>query len=317
MNLPVPSLLRHAATLQREGRRVYSCLVVNARGSTPQSAGALMLVDDAGEILGTIGGGCVEAEVRRRAFELLLSAGSDLCRFTLNHDYGWDDGLICGGAIELAISPAPIPDDIDAALAAVAERRRASLTFTIAAESAAGSYTLHLPPRERLYIAGAGHVAQSLARIALALEFDVTAFDDRADLMDKLLPPGVTKVAGDIAENLAAAPIDEDTYCVVVTRGHKHDEQALASVIARGARYVGMIGSRRKVKLIFDDLRARGVPDEALAIVHAPIGLPIGAVSVEEIGVSIAAQLVQVRRERRVPVVETTGASGAVRVSIP
>lgn len=280
---------------------MYSCLLVHARGSTPQSAGALMLVDDAGATLGTIGGGCVEAEVRRRAFELMLkdNGASGLCRFTLNHDYGWDDGLICGGTIELAIGPAPRPDDIDRVLDALSRREHASLAFTIAGEDGETTYTLHLAPPERLYIAGAGHVAQSLARLALALEFDVTVFDDRADLMDKLLPPGVNKVAGDIAANLASAPIDGDTYCVIVTRGHKHDEQALAAVVSRGARYVGMIGSRRKVKLTFDDLRARGVPDADLARIHAPIGLPIGAVSVEEIGVSIAAQLVQVRRSVR------------------
>src|SRR5687768_11706025 len=133
--------------------------------------------------------------------------------------------------------------------------------------------------------------------------------------MEKLLPAGVTKVDGDIAERLVQAPIDADTFCVVVTRGHKHDEQALASVVGRGARYVGMIGSRRKVKLIFDDLRAQGVAESHLADVKAPIGLPIGAISVEEIGISIAAQLVQVRREQRAEII-TRSATPAAAVGL-
>jgi xanthine dehydrogenase accessory factor len=307
VNLPLPTLLRHAAALQRQGRSVYACLVVHARGSTPQSAGALMLVDDAGASLGTIGGGCVEAEVRRRAFEMLLAGASGVAKFTLNHDYGWDDGLICGGTLEMSVGPAPSPDEIDATLGALSRREPSTLTFVTATNDGPAAYALRVAPPERLYIAGAGHVGQSLARLAMGLEFEVTVFDDRADLMDAYLPSEVRKVGGDIARSLASAPIDAETFCVVVTRGHKHDEQALEAVVGRGARYVGMIGSRRKVKLIFDDLAVRGVSRDELARVHAPIGLPIDAVSVEEIGVSIAAQLVEKRRERRVPLVVRMG----------
>lgn len=307
MNDTIANLLRHAADLQRQGRRVMSCLVVRSRGSTPQTAGAFMFVDDAGNTLGTIGGGCVEAEVRRRAFELLLADRSATARFTLNHDYGWDDGLICGGTLDLAISPAPPPDALESALAALLRREHATLTFRADGndeEPAPMEFTLRLTPPERLYIAGAGHVGQALARLGVALEFEVTVFDDRADLLDKYIPAGVRRAPGDIAEELARAPVDADTFCVVVTRGHKHDEQALGAVLSRNARYVGMIGSRRKVKLIADDLAARGVPREELSRVHAPIGLDIGAMTVEEIAVSIAAQLVKVRREQGSVVVE-------------
>lgn len=317
MNLPLPTLLRHAADLQRRGRGVYACLVVHSRGSTPQTAGALMLVDDAGASLGTIGGGCVEAEVRKRAFQMILAGESGVSRFTLNHDFGWDDGLICGGTLEIAIGPAPEIAALDTALAAFAQRRHTTLAFGTTVENAAVSYTLRLAPPERLYIAGAGHVGQALARLAIPLEFEVTIFDDRADLLEQYAPSGSLISAGDIAQRLREAPVDADTFCVVVTRGHKHDEQALASVVSRGARYVGMIGSRRKVKLILDDLEAAGVPRAELERVHAPIGLSIGAVSVEEIALSIAAQLVQIRREQRVSVVEGPAPASVPRCPVP
>ena len=139
--------------------------------------------------------------------------------------------------------------------------------------------------------------------MALPLEFETTIIDDRADLLERFAPEGCAKVAGEIAERLREAPVDDRTYVVIVTRGHKHDEQALHAVVGRGAQYLGMIGSRRKIKLIFDDLKNMGVDAKALAEVHAPIGLDIGSVSVEEIALSIAAELVQVRRaEHRSPV---------------
>ena len=163
-------------------------------------------------------------------------------------------------------------------------------------EASRQRYTLEIPPRERLYIAGAGHVGQALARLALGLDFDVTMFDDRADLLERFAPPQVKTVPGEIASELKIADIDEQTYGVIVTRGHRHDEQALAAMLGRGARYLGMIGSRRKVELIYDDLRAMGYDDDQLNPIQAPIGLDIGSVTVEEIALSIAAQIVQQRR---------------------
>jgi xanthine dehydrogenase accessory factor len=299
MNEPVVDLLRRAADLQREGRSAVLCLLVQARGSTPQSAGALMLIDDAANMHGTIGGGCVEAEVRREALRMINESSSGVLRFKLDHDYGWDDGLICGGTIELAVAAPPDIETLDRIVDDLTHRRPTHLDLLVSTDAGDARYRLDLPPRERLYIAGAGHVGQALARQGLLLEFDVTIFDDRADLLARFAPPGVRTDTGSIAERLRAAPIDGETYCVIVTRGHRHDEQALRAVVDRGAKYLGMIGSRRKVKLIFDDLIERGVRPEALEVVHAPIGLDVNAVSVEEIGISIAAQLVQTRRSER------------------
>ena len=296
MNESIVQLLTRAATLQRAGGGVIACLLVKARGSTPQSAGALMLVDDAANTYGTIGGGCVEAEIRRRAIELLERHSSALLRFKLDHDYGWDDGLICGGTIDMAIAPLPSADMLDSVIDDIKRRRATSLEFTAHSENGPARFSLHLPPRDCLYIAGAGHVGQALARLAMRLDFDVTLFDDRDDLLVRFAPEGCISIAGDIADNLKNAAFDDRTWAVIVTRGHRHDEQALAAVLNRGAAYVGMIGSRRKVKLISDDLVEIGFAAEELQKVHAPIGLGIGAVSVEEIAISIAAELVQVRR---------------------
>lgn len=302
------AILDRTLACVRADRRVALCAVVRSRGSTPQSAGALMLVDDAAELFGTVGGGCVEADVRRQAFEMLRDRRSGLLRFKLDGDYGWDDGLICGGTVEIAIAAPPETHELSSIVEAMHQRSATSLELRVDDDGVERRFIVELPAPERLLIAGAGHVGQALARLALALGFDVTLFDDRADLLERFAPVDCAVVSGDIAGSLRSERLDDRTFVVVVTRGHRHDEQALEAVLDRGARYVGMIGSRRKVKLIFDDLRARGARAQAMDRVHAPIGLPIGGVTVEEIALSIAAELVQVRR---------VGASAPVREIVP
>ena len=297
MNESIDTMLRRAAAIKRDGRDVIACLLIKARGSTPASAGALMLVDGAARTYGTIGGGCVEAEVRRAAIAMIESREFGVLQLKLDHDYGWDDGLICGGTIHVAIGELPGPEMLDAIAEDYQRRRATKVTITSRAERQPAEFALDLPPRPRLIIAGAGHVGQTLAKLALAIDFEVIVADDRDDLLKEYFTPPVQTAAGSMADTLRGVPIDEHTYCVIVTRGHRHDEQALEAVLNRGAAYVGMIGSRRKVKLIFDDLVERGMAKEELQKVHAPIGLGIGAVTVPEIALSIAAQLVEVRRE--------------------
>lgn len=287
------------------------CLVVNARGSTPQAAGALMLVDDAATAFGTIGGGCVEAEVRRRAFEMASRGSTGVLAFKLDHDYGWDDGLICGGTLSVAVARAPRAERLEAIIAEIDAGRDTSLELDVESEAGPRRFVLNLPARDRLYIAGAGHIGQALARLGMRLDFEVSVFDDRDDMMRTVVPEGCRTVVGDIAQHLGQAPFDDRTYCVIVTRGHRHDEQALAAAIGRGARYLGMIGSRRKVTLIFNDLKALGVAPALLETVHAPIGLDIGSVTVEEIAVAIGAELVQVRRQHTSRLVEGPLGAGA------
>jgi xanthine dehydrogenase accessory factor len=156
-------------------------------------------------------------------------------------------------------------------------------------------------PKPRLLIVGAGHIGQALAVQALLVGFDIAVIDDRAEFADPaLFPETAMTVCGDIPQEVADFPIAEDTYVVVVTRGHKHDAEALRACIHRPAAYVGMIGSRRKVALMRKDFVETGIAtEEQFDRVFAPIGLDIGALTVPEIATSITAQLIDVRRKGR------------------
>ncbi len=289
-----------------EGEVVALCTVVRSRGSTPQGAGAKMLVLADGRTVGTLGGGCVEAEVRRRTLEVLLdsslceaASGRELMTFRLDHDYGWDDGLICGGIMDVAVEVLTASDR--ARFEALADELRANREGMFEAryllESEAKIYREIIPPTPTLVIAGAGHVGQALAGLAGPLGFRVAVVDDRPDVLAaERFPAGVRRIVGDIEAELRRFPVDAHTYCVIVTRGHRHDGAALAAVVESPAKHVGLIGSKRKVRTILGDLFASGVSREALSRVHAPVGLEIGAVTPAEIAVSIAAELVAVRR---------------------
>lgn len=285
------------------GEAVALCAVVEARGSTPQSKGAAMIVAANGQSLGTLGGGCVEAEVRVRALKMLAEAAPvqhGVYQFKLNHDFGWDDGLLCGGVMDIAIrilrsrsEAAPLLEMREAL------KRRENVLYRLETTDEHGnakSFELEFVPPPALVIAGAGHVGASLASLAGSIGFEVTVIDDREDFVTEARFPSARRVVGDIERELRAAPIDPQTYLVIVTRGHRHDGAALASIIHSNAKYIGLIGSKRKVRTILDELARQGVSRERLLRVQAPIGLEIGAVTPAEIAVSIAAQLIAVRR---------------------
>jgi xanthine dehydrogenase accessory factor len=356
------SMLETLVAEVEAGRPVALCAVVATRGSAPQVPGATMLICADFSTRGTLGGGCVEAEVRRRAFELLQRGQSQLLDFNLNADYGWDDGIICGGQMTIAVQvlrasafPRPsrkgtgegvvhVHDDPRpalplegggvapkaarpanplapylAALNAARQRQPAMLPLTVSQDQQSREYQLRLEAPPTLLIAGAGHIGQAVARLAVGLDFHVVALDDRAEYASPhRFPPGVQIMVGDIAGTLRDFALDEACYVVIVTRGHQHDRAALDAVVRRPAAYIGMIGSRRKSRLILDELAAAGVPADDLARVHTPIGVAIGAVTVPEIAVSIVAELVQVRRQRsgaavRGPVTSDDNASGGDR----
>ena len=332
------------------GRPLVYCRLVETRGSTPQKAGATMLVFEDASQVGTLGGGCVEAEVKRRALAALHRGQAEIARFNLDSDYGWDDGLICGGRMHVLIdplTPGPSgpnnvpdyfrrlielqtdgqggteaiiyattghgPDDAHNPLAPisylydhegqlVASRGPAAEAFAAELKSLADrprAYVEHnvsyMPfyPRFRLLIVGAGHVGRSVAELAVDLDFDVWIVDDREDLItEERFPRAQRRIAAPIGVALADLEITAHTYCLIVTRGHNHDQEALYHLAERGACYVGMIGSRRKIRLIFDDLVAGGMASSSLSSVHAPVGLDIGSQTVAEIAISIAAELV-------------------------
>ena len=334
-------------------RSLVYCLLVETRGSTPQKAGATMLVFADGSQAGTLGGGCVEAEVKRRALALLAEGRAEICKFQLDSDYGWDDGLICGGRMLILVQPVVTPErqayfrtlgDLVLAGAGVTEAviydsaaaglaAPASYLFDAAGElvgslpngnsasaelqvrehlrplaarprpyASDGIAYLPVLPRCRLVIVGGGHVGQAVADLAADLDFDIWVVDDRPDIISAdRFPHAQQRIAGQIDQILPQLEITPDTYCLIVTRGHNHDEEALLHLANRGARYVGLIGSRRKIKMIFDDLLDAGIPREALARVYAPLGIDIGSQTVPEIAVSICAELIAHRNLGEIP----------------
>ncbi|MDE0184457.1 MAG: XdhC family protein [Candidatus Poribacteria bacterium] len=330
------------------------CTVVESKGSTPQKPGSKLLILPDLQNIGTLGGGCVEAEARRQAIGLMQGGIPRLLDFRLDSDYGWDDGLICGGNMKIFIDLPQSNDDafmftrledligekVPHVFATVVKSEvndiKAGMKMIAASNGdcigSLGDSTLEsamqresaevlaensprifrwnsgdvwvfmdpVQPRPTLLIAGAGHVGQALCHLGDWLDFDIVIVDDRPDFASKeRLPEADQIVIGDIADELRKFPIDNMTYAVIVTRGHRHDEEALYSVVESDACYVGLIGSRRKIKLIYDDLLALGVSKERLARVYAPIGLDINSKTVPEIAVSIAAQLIQIRNNIR------------------
>jgi xanthine dehydrogenase accessory factor len=246
--------------LRRDGRRGAVATIVNVRGSIPSFKTAKMLVRDDGSIVGTIGGGCVEADVWQAAREVMESEKSRTLTFDLNQDPKYDTGLVCGGTLEVFIEPI-------------------------------------LPPA-MLYIFGAGHVSINLCQIASQAGFDVIVADDRTSYATSERFPAAREVhALDFDEATKKLEPNEASYVVIVTRGHRDDMRILRWAVQTRARYVGMIGSKRKVIEIFKNLTAEGIPAHLFDRVHAPIGLDIGAVTPEEIAVAITAELIAIRRK--------------------
>ncbi|MHB8765914.1 MAG: XdhC family protein, partial [Deferrisomatales bacterium] len=181
----------------------------------------------------------------------------------------------------------------DAALGALGARRRAVAEL-------AGGVGVFLDPLEgeaRVVICGAGHIAVPLARLCRDAGFAVTVLDDRPDFANEARFPGCRVLAEPFVPALAGLDLGPSTYAVVITRGHEHDAECLAQVLRRETAYVGLIGSRRRVRFVLEMLGREGIARERLEQVFTPIGLPIGAESPDEIALSIAAELVCVRRK--------------------
>jgi xanthine dehydrogenase accessory factor len=296
----VIDLLNQIVKRSEQNEPLAVCTLVHTHGSTPQKAGAMMLVLQNGQTLGTIGGGCVEAEVRSRAMQQMIDRRDRLFSFDLNHDMGWDDGLVCGGTMQVAVQ---IIADADAskifrdALDGILAGRPMELFISVPDEQGnISDFKFQIEPTPRLVIAGAGHVGSALASVARQMDFAVTVIDDRPDFASSDRFPDTRILIGPVETELARLNINHQTYVVIVTRGHQRDALALGSVVQSTARYVGLIGSKRKIARIFGELAEKGISAEQLARVHAPIGLDIGAVTPAEIAISIAAELIAERR---------------------
>src|SRR5947209_1054853 len=238
--------------------------IVATTGSTPQRVGAKMLVFGDGRIVGTIGGGCYENDAFGKAREAILTRKPQLVHYELDDDFAQETGLICGGQMDVYIEP--------------------------------------IEPSPELYIIGAGHVGFHLARVAQEVGFTVHVVDDREKFANaERFPTAAEIVVEDIPAWVARANLPPHAYVVIVTRGHTNDLEALRALAPRDLRYLGLIGSRAKVARIYDALVEDRMPPERLQRVHAPIGLDIGAVTPQEIAVSILAELIAVKHGKEHP----------------
>jgi xanthine dehydrogenase accessory factor len=299
MSDPIP-ILEMLTREVRAGRPVALCTVLKTYGSTPQTAGATMLVCQGSSAVGTVGGGAVEAEVQREAVGLLKAGRAALLELSLEHDYNTGCAPICGGRMSVGvvtIASTASAEPFAGALSLLRQRQPAQVPLVVEHQGRRLEYRLRFEVPPTLIIAGAGHVGQALARLTVELDFHVVVIDDRAEFASReRFGQRVRLMVGDIAAALGNYPIDAACYVVIATRGHLLDQQALAAVVQRPAAYVGMIGSKRKSNTILDILESGGVPRRLLDRVHTPIGFPIGAVTVNEIAVSVAAELIQTRR---------------------
>src|SRR3984893_9389854 len=232
--------------------------IVSTPGSTPQRVGAKMLVFGDGRIVGTIGGGCYENDAFGKAREAILTRKPQLVHYELDADFAQETGLICGGQMDVYIEP--------------------------------------IEPSPELYVIGAGHVGFHLARLAHEVGFRVRVVDDREKFANRERFPQADEI---IVEHIPAwiekTPLPPHAYVVIVTRGHNNDLDALRALAPRDLRYLGLIGSRAKVARIYEALTEEAMPAAILKTVHAPIGLEIGAVTPQEIAVSILAELIAVK----------------------
>jgi xanthine dehydrogenase accessory factor len=245
--------------LRRTGQKCALATIVQVNGSIPSYESAKLLVREDGSMTGTIGGGCVEAEVWTTAREVIESEQPRHLTFSLGQDAAYDNGLICGGQLNVFIEP--------------------------------------IIPQPYAYIFGAGHISKSLSKVASLAGFAIAVVDDRDQFANRERFPEAAEIhSGEYEAIFPKLEVNTSSYLIIVTRGHRDDMRVLRWAISTPARYISMIGSKRKVLGVMKELVKEGIPRESFDRIHAPMGLEIGAVSPEEIAVSVVAEMIAVRR---------------------
>src|SRR5688572_711771 len=245
--------------LRREGRKSALATIVQVNGSIPSYESAKILVRDDGSMAGTIGGGCVEAEVWTAAREVIETEQPRHLTFSLGQEAAYDNGLICGGQLNVFVEP--------------------------------------ILPQPRAFIFGAGHISKSLSKVASLAGFATIVIDDREAFANRERFPEADEIhAGAYEEVFPRLDVNLTSYLIIVTRGHRDDMRVLQWALSTPARYISMIGSKRKVLGVMKELEKEGTPREAFERLFAPMGLEIGAISPEEIAVSVVAEMIAVRR---------------------
>ncbi len=251
-------LFEEIVRMRKAGQRGALATIVHTNGSIPSYESSRMLVREDGSIAGTIGGGCVEADVWAAARDVMAKESPRKMVFQLNNEASYDNGLICGGTLEVFVEP--------------------------------------ILPQPVAYIFGGGHISMALAKSAGAAGFDIVVIDDREQFANKERFPMAQELFTSYEAAFERIQPNASSYLVIVTRGHRDDMRVLAWAARTPARYVGMIGSKRKVLSVYQALEKEGYAPEEFSRIYAPMGLEIGALSPEEIAISITAELVAVRR---------------------
>ena len=245
--------------LRKLGQKCAVATIVQVNGSIPSFESAKMLVREDGSLLGTIGGGCVEADVWNAAREVIETEKPRHLSFSLGQDAAYDEGLICGGQLNIFVEP--------------------------------------VIPQPRAFIFGGGHVSKGISKIATLAGFSTSIIDNRQAFANaERFPEAEATYAEEYEDVFPKLPVNSSSYIIIVTRGHRDDMRVLRWAVNTPAKYIAMIGSKRKTISVVHELEKEGVPREAFDKVFAPMGLEIGAEMPEEIAISVVAEMIAVRR---------------------
>src|ERR1051325_10919381 len=245
--------------LRKLGQKCAIATIVQVNGSIPSFESAKILVREDGSFMGTVGGGCVEAEVWNAAREVIETEKPRHLSFSLGQDAAYDNGLICGGQLNIFVEP--------------------------------------VVPQPKAIIFGGGHVSKSLSKVASLAGFSTTIVDDREAFSNaERFPEAEATYAEPYEDVFDKLPVTGTTYVIIVTRGHRDDMRVLKWAVTTEARYIAMIGSKRKTISVIHELEREGMPRSLFEKIHAPMGLEIGAESPEEIAISVVAEMIAVRR---------------------
>jgi xanthine dehydrogenase accessory factor len=245
--------------LRKLGQKCALATIVQVRGSIPSYESAKLLVREDGSMMGTVGGGCVEAEVWNAAREVIDTEKPKNLSFSLGQDAAYDEGLICGGQLNIFVEP--------------------------------------VVPQPQAFIFGGGHVSKSISKVATIAGFSTIIVDNREAFANpERFPEAEATYAEEYEDVFPKLPVTASSYLIIVTRGHRDDMRVLRWAVTTQARYIAMIGSKRKTISVIHELEHEGFPRDAFERVFAPMGLEIGAQSPEEIAISVVAEMIAVRR---------------------
>ena len=259
----MPDIFEEITKIRREGAAVALATVVSGERGSPGKSGFRMLVYSTGTISGTVGGGLLEEKVREEALRCIAEKKSKLLDFTLDEKSADSIGAICGGMVKIFIEP--------------------------------------IPSASTLYVFGGGHIALPLVQFAKALDLSVVVVDDRQEFANKDRFPLADEVKlGEFSQVIKTIEFHENDCVVIITHGHEHDEEVLEACLTKVKlpSYIGMIGSKEKIAITYSHLKNKGIAEQLLGKVNAPIGLNIGSQTPAEIALSIAAEIVANRHEK-------------------